>query len=237
MDETFSSLFAVNNLAGHVSYVLIAISYGLSNIFWLRVTACIGLLFEILYFWLTSEAMFTGIAWDIVFITINAWQLSRLLHDRFSVRLTHGDSTVLRQAFHRLDKAQIGRLLKAGSWRDLAPGEVLTRRGETVPELYFLCAGTLDVHLGDRAIARLCAGSFVGEVAFLTDQVASATVIAAEPARIIAFAKDKLTALCLRDEQVGLTLFRLIGDDLARKMVATSERAATSAQAWPYPAQ
>ncbi len=35
---------------GHVSYVSLALSYYLTSIYWLRVTAVDGLLFEIIYF-------------------------------------------------------------------------------------------------------------------------------------------------------------------------------------------
>ena len=51
----------------HVSYVLIALSYWMTNVFWLRVIAVVGLVFEILYFRMSGGAMHTGIGWDIIF--------------------------------------------------------------------------------------------------------------------------------------------------------------------------
>jgi uncharacterized membrane protein YbaN (DUF454 family) len=48
--------------AGHVSYLIIAISCWLTNIYWLRVTAVIGLLFEIAYFMIVGGiTLYTGI--------------------------------------------------------------------------------------------------------------------------------------------------------------------------------
>src|SRR6185503_16319868 len=49
MDDV-ATIFSLNNWPGHLSYVLIAISYWLTDIFWLRVTAVVGLSLEILYF-------------------------------------------------------------------------------------------------------------------------------------------------------------------------------------------
>lgn len=189
--------------------------------------ACIGLFFEIAYFWLTSEQMYTGIGWNIVFIVINLYQLFWLMHYRFSLRLPEAEAVSLRQAFHGLDDAQIGRLLKAGTWRSLQPGERLTEQGEKVSELYLLCSGRMEVFLGGRLIAHLAAGNFIGEVAFITGGPASATVTATENCRVVAFDKPRLGAICAGDEQVGATIFRLLGDDLARKMVKVSERAAS----------
>src|SRR5262249_59576195 len=39
-----------SDVPGNVSYVLIALSYWMTNVFWLRVIAVVGLVFEILYF-------------------------------------------------------------------------------------------------------------------------------------------------------------------------------------------
>ena len=66
---------------GHLSYILIAISYWLTSFFWLRVTAVIGLSLEILYFQLSGGALQAGIGWDIVFILINLYQIYRLVED------------------------------------------------------------------------------------------------------------------------------------------------------------
>jgi hypothetical protein len=70
MDD-LSTLFSLNNWPGHLSYILIAISYWLTDIFWLRVVAVVGLSFEILYFLLSGGDLRTGIGWDLVFILIN----------------------------------------------------------------------------------------------------------------------------------------------------------------------
>ena len=74
--------FSPADLPGHLSYVLIAISYYATNIYWLRVTAVIGLALEILYFQLSRGAMHTGIVWNLVFILINIYQLHVLLRER-----------------------------------------------------------------------------------------------------------------------------------------------------------
>src|SRR5262245_32993026 len=63
------------DVPGHVSYILIAISYWLTNIWWLRVTAVLGLSLEIVYFQMSGGSMHAGIGWDVVFIVINLYQM------------------------------------------------------------------------------------------------------------------------------------------------------------------
>ena len=60
MDD-LASLFSLNNWPGHLSYVLIAVSYWLTDMFWLRLVAVVGLTLEILYFILSGGDLRTGI--------------------------------------------------------------------------------------------------------------------------------------------------------------------------------
>ena len=69
------AIVSSNHWPGHLSYVLISISYWLTNMFWLRAFAVVGLSLEILYFWLSGGDLRAGIGWDLVFITINLYQL------------------------------------------------------------------------------------------------------------------------------------------------------------------
>jgi len=72
MDD-IGSMFSLNNLPGHLSYLLIAVSYWLTKMFWLRVVAIVGLSFEILYFYHSGGDLRTGIGWELIFILINAY--------------------------------------------------------------------------------------------------------------------------------------------------------------------
>ena len=66
--------------------MLIALSYWMTNVFWLRIIAVIGLFFEMLYFRMSGGDMHTGIGWDIIFIAINLYQIFRLVFDEHRLR-------------------------------------------------------------------------------------------------------------------------------------------------------
>jgi hypothetical protein len=136
MDD-LSTLFSLNNWPGHLSYILIAISYWLTDIFWLRVVAVVGLSFEILYFLLSGGDLRTGIGWDLVFILINLYQLYRLARDRLSLRLPEKERALLRKALVGLDDAQIARLLGAGELCDLEPGTRLAEENQQLENSTF----------------------------------------------------------------------------------------------------
>src|SRR5262245_29260453 len=170
--------FTLADIAGHLSYIMIAASYYLTNILWLRILAIIGLFFEITYFSLTSSDLFTGIAWNTIFILINSYQVYWLLLDRRALKLPLSEQFLLHRVLEGLDDAQIAKLLRVSEWRTLAPDDVLTLEERPVNELYFLCSGRAAVAVHGATVAHLERGSFVGEVAFLTGGAATASVTA-----------------------------------------------------------
>jgi hypothetical protein len=218
MPDSLYTYFNWNDVPGHISYLIIAISYYLTRMFWLRLMAVIGLFMEILYFVFTSDQLYTGIGWDLVFIAINLYQLYWLIIDRIRMRLPGADSLLLKQVLNGLDSIQIARLLKVGEWQNLEPGVALTREHKPVAELYCLISGRASVLVNETLIAHLNTGAFIGEIAFLTGQTATATVVIDQPARLLVFKKEKLHKIFAQDEQLSLRIHRLIGSDLAGKL-------------------
>jgi hypothetical protein len=209
--------------AGHVSYLIIAISYWLTNIYWLRVTAVVGLCFEVAYFVIMSDALYTGIAWDCVFIAINLLHLILLTRDRWRLRSAAGDIDLLRAMFDGLDDAQIGLLLKCADWRNFESGAALTQEGQPVEAVMMVSDGQASVTVGGRVVAYISRGTFVGEMAFLTGLPASATVTALQSCRALCLDQSRLKMLLLNDHQIAAVMHRLLGADLVHKLRAKNE--------------
>ncbi|HEV8392518.1 MAG TPA: cyclic nucleotide-binding domain-containing protein [Dongiaceae bacterium] len=217
----------LGDAAGHVSYLIIAISYWLTNIYWLRITAVVGLCFEVAYFVIVSgNTLYTGIGWDAIFIAINLLHLARLTRERLRMRLASDDRDLLRASFEGLDDSQIGMLLNSASWHKMPSGEQLTVEGMPVPALMLIAAGQVSVAVGDAIVARMGPGSFIGEMAFLTGGSASATVTATHPTRVMKIEQSRLKTLLVIDNQIAAVLHRLLGADLAQKLRARNEAAA-----------
>ena len=227
MDE-LGTLFSLSNLPGHISYLLIAISYWLTDIFWLRVVAVAGLSLEILYFWHSGGDLRTGMGWDLIFIAINLYQLYRLVKDRLSLRLPEADRDLLRSVFTGLDDPQIARLLIAGEFCDFAGGTTLAAENEALDRIFFVCSGRARVMIGGREVSLLEKGSFVGEVAFLTDKRATATVIAEGDMRALAFGRGELRQFFEKETEVAGLIYQLLGRELANKIKVSNRLLATA---------
>jgi CRP-like cAMP-binding protein len=213
-----ATLFSLNNWPGHLSYLLIAISYWLTDIFWLRVVAIVGLSLEILYFLSSGGDLRAGIGWDLVFILINAYQLSLLLRDRMLLRLPEEYRDLLRSVLTGLADTQIARLLVAGNFVDVVKGTLLAEENKPLDKLLFICSGHVRVVIAGREVAHLEKGNFVGEVAFLTEKPATATVIAEDDVRALVFERAKLSQFFRDETEVAGLIYQLLGRELANKI-------------------
>lgn len=217
-------LVTFGNVFGHLSYLILALSYWLTNIYWLRVVAVIGSALEIVYFSYTGGDLLVGIGWTVVFIAINVFHLILLTKERLSLRLPEEDAPLLRDSLAGLSDFQIAKLLRAADWKDYVPGDVLTRQDAPVDSLFFLCRGRANVEVSGKFITYLEKGTFVGEIAYLTGNPATATVTIDEPSRVLAFSKMKMARVVASDEQISGIMYQLLGRDLAMKMRRTNTR-------------
>jgi len=219
-----NDLISFGNTFGHLSYLILALSYWLTNIYWLRVVAVVGTLLEIIYFNYTGGNLLVGIGWSFVFIAINMFHLVLLTRERMSLRLPEADAPLLRDSLSGLSDNQIAKLLKAADWKDCPAGEILTRQDAPVDSLFFLCRGRANVEVSGKFITYLEKGAFIGEIAYLTGNPATATVTIEEPSRLLAFSKMKMARVVSSDDQISGIIYQLLGRDLAMKMRRTNTR-------------
>ena len=219
----FDQLLDPTYLPAHLAYIVLALSYFLTNMFWLRVRAIIGLFLEIVYFRLSGVG-YPGLAWDTIFILINLYELAWLVRDRINAKLPAAEAPALRQAFEGLDDSQIAKLLRAAEWKDFEAGETLTRQDAPVDSLFFLYKGRAHVEVDGSFITYLDSGSFVGEIAYLTGNPANARVTLDETSRVIVFSKMRLAKVVAGDRQLNGILYQVLGRDLAQKMRRSNSR-------------
>src|SRR6187200_229395 len=214
-----------SDVPGHVSYVLIAFSYWMTNVFWLRVIAVIGLIFEILYFRMSSGDMHTGIGWDAIFIVINLYQIFRLVFDEHRLRYMKELHLLSQGAFASLTREQLAQLVKVGSWRTFEPGTQVTREGEPVKDLVLICDGQMVVESQGQTITNLHGGSLVGELAFVSGNAASATVTVERMTRAFVLEMEMLRKVVRADDLLASAIDRVVGRDLAVKLTAATKTA------------
>ena len=212
--------------AANLCYLILAVSYLVSDLYWLRVLAVLALGLEGIYFYFGStRPLWVGIGWAAVFVAINIVQLVLMTRERLAVRLSERERLLHRGLFAELTSVQFNRFLHSGVWRQVDEGALLTTRGEPVPELLLIVEGSVKVTVGDQIIALQQAGSFVGEMSFMSGEQASATVSALGNVMLLAVSRPALDRLLGHDQSVATVLMRVIGHGLAKKLKARQPQA------------
>ena len=88
----------------------------------------------------------------------------------------------------------------------------LIREGEPGREFFVVVDGEIEVRRGSRRVARLGAGSFVGEIALLSRSPRTATVVATTPLRVLAIEGRDFVELLDSLPELWLKVARALAD-------------------------
>jgi len=110
--------------------------------------------------------------------------------------------------------------------RRLEDGAVVTRQGEPGTALYLVAAGEVRVVVseatGDREIAHLFESSLFGEMALITDQPRSASVVVVGEADVIEVSKEALARVTRQIPALKEVLDRFTRERLIKNLMQTS---------------
>lgn len=205
----------------HVANVLYLCSYLVRDILWLRVlTVAAGLSLIPFYGSCSEHVLWAPIAWNIVFMTVNVVQIGFLLRERRPQLFAGAEQELYATVFADLNPGEFRRLLKLGSWEDVAAGTTLVHRDTLVEDMMVLQSGAMEVRVDDDVIARLAAKQFIGEMSFLTGHTATADVVATEPCRVLVWSQESLSEALEKKPGLAFKIRGILGRDVVAKLRA-----------------
>ncbi len=194
----FEGLLDPHYAWGNFPYFLLVVSMLMRDMGWLRAIAIVAGVSRII---IRAFIVYDPVAviWESVLVAVNIGQLLLLWWESRNRKVSDDEKLLLTTILPSSPRRTWHRLLKGATWRELEPGHVVVREGEEVTDLVFVTDGAARVERGDRIIAIVTRGDFVGEMSFISGGTASATVIADRPMRIASFGRAQLQAMLERD--------------------------------------
>lgn len=203
----------------HLGFALLAASYLVRDMLWLRTIAVCSSMLMITFNLIAYKFPIWGIVgWNVFFISINIYNLVKLVRERANITFDQREQSVYDAVFPHLAPHQFRKLVDLVDWRELQPGGVLASDGEHIDALNFIVSGRAAVQVGGQTVAEIAAGDFVGEMAYLSGQPASADVVVTEAALVAAWPTEPLKALTERDVAVRMALQGALAGDLVEKL-------------------
>ncbi|MCG8450366.1 MAG: popeye domain-containing protein [Pirellulales bacterium] len=200
----------------HLANILFLLAYLVRDILWLRVLTVIATLCLIPYHFCCS--LHQPIYWSTVFILINLVQIALLVSERRPVFMGEVETRLYRTLFQVLSPREFIKLLSLAEWKKTTPGQVLLRQHEPVSELMLISKGKGNVELDGRFIAEVGPNQFVGEMGFLTEENASASVTANVPMEYLSWPADILKEFFEESPQIHIKVQGVLGADLVEKL-------------------
>jgi hypothetical protein len=159
------------NLIDDVANILFLGAFLFRDILALRVLSTTGYLTVLPYYYLQPEPLWTPILWTLLFISINGFQIWRLMMERRPIGFDGEQLALYNLLRDDFSAADVRKLLAAGHWRDVPAGTTYVVTGDRPDEACLVLLGGAVAKKGDRHVASFERG----------DLVASATALGLVP--------------------------------------------------------
>ena len=202
-------------IAGHLAFGLIAFSFLVKDILWLRIVPILASLFSVFYNWVIPiEPMWIAIHWNFVFIILNLYHIAVIIYEKRPIKMAPKDKELYETLFKDLSPVEYLKISKVAQWKTFKSGETIIRQEHLVPDLILIYNGTVDVVVENKKVAELKDGQFVGEMSFLTEKTATATCIVKHNTECLVWKQPEFKELLKRNPSLYYTIQSLLSNQL-----------------------
>jgi hypothetical protein len=202
-----------------VANAIYLLSYSVRDILWLRILTICGSSLLIPYYYLQASPLWAPIWWNVVFIAINVYWVTKLALERRPVPFSDEERRLYQLAFRNMDERDAYKLLRTGAWSSLLAGTTLMTQGKPIDALSLIVDGEVRLETDGVEIDTLDAGRFLGVPAFLsrgTHYTVPVTARATKPTRIVAWQFPQLAAQLAKDEDLEVAVEASLGLEIVR---------------------
>ena len=215
----------IATLAGHLAFGLIAFSFLVKDIFWLRILSIAASLFSVFYnYTIPTEPMWLAINWNFIFVGVNLYHIGIILYEKREVKMDEKDEELYQTLFKEMSPVEYLKISRAAKWETLKPGKRIITQGMPVPDLYLIYNGTVVITIDNEHIAQLKDGEFVGEMSFLTEKVATATCKVKYEAQCLVWKQREFKELLKRNPSLYFTIQSVLSAQVSDKLVSSTKK-------------
>jgi hypothetical protein len=179
-----------------------------------------GLFLTSYYFFVSDQPLWDAIVTNGMIDLVNFTMICVVIHERSTLAMP-ATTVAIYDRFSMMTPGQFRKVFRAGRLRTAARDETLAVEGAPLPRLFYVLDGEVEVekHGTRTPIGR---NVFIGEIAFLHDVPATATVRIREGSHYLEWTHEDLKALTARHPAIRTALLAHLNLDLSRKVAASS---------------
>jgi CRP-like cAMP-binding protein len=220
--------FSLTELAGHMSFLLLGLSFAFHDILWLRSLALgAGGCMMIFNFWHPyAGTLWLPLKWNTFFLATNLVHILYLLAARYQANnLSEEERHLYNLCFAstHLNTVDYMRLVRAGEFVEIKDGHYLTREQTHNSYVYLIAHGSAKVYVDGKCVYELNEGQFIGEMGLhvglrISDALQStASVVSDGPMSVLAWTRGTLIDVVEQNPEIATAVQATIAADLVRK--------------------
>lgn len=204
----------------YAGFLVKSLGYLARDELWLRCLLLLGTVFNILYYThYADEPMWDPIITNTLLALVNIGVIVVVVIERSTIGMRRADAQLFSK-FQFLTPGQFRVLLRRGHRRTTQAPEVILNEGAPVERLFYLVDGTAEAEKGSARF-EMHTGAFMGEIGFLTDRPASATVRLRPGTEYVVWEVAELRRLFRRSPALRNGLMAHLNRDLSGKVTAS----------------
>ena len=215
----------IATIAGHLAFGLIAFSFLVKDILYLRILSILASLFSVLYnFYIPLEPMWLPIGWNIIFVLVNLYHIAVIIYEKRPVKMSSKEKELYETMFRGLSPVEFLKITKVAQWKQFKSPLPIIQQGKPVNDLILIYNGMVDILVNDNKVAELKDGQFVGEMSFLTEKPATATCKVTHTTECLVWPQKDFKDLLKRNPSLYFTIQSLLSEQVSNNLVSSSQK-------------
>lgn len=208
---------------GNFAFILVACSFMVRDILWLRLLSITASFCSITYnTYVTENPLFVPIFWNLFFIALNFYHVTKIIYGNRKIHLSNKEEELYKMSFSQLNRIEFSKLIRMGEWKKVDAGAVLIKEDQPVSELLMIYNGNVEILVKDhdslKKVNELKDGQFVGEMSFLSSSMATATVKTIHPTEFVSWNQKNLKELMTRNPSLLFSLQAAMGTQITEAL-------------------
>ena len=207
----------IGSILLNIGVVLNFIALAFREILWIRVLLTLGYLLRFFYQFYFSHSMEASF-WMIVFVSINLFQIIRILNERRKRYIEPKIIDLYKTIFKDLSSYEFLYFWKIGKLRNKTDGEILINEGDYSNSINLILDGNVKISNENKEITLLSRGHFVGEISYLTKEPAIAEVVSCGGVTFIEWNNKQLNELKNNNKIFWIKIQNILLIDMIEKI-------------------
>lgn len=212
----------------YIGYGLYAVAYGTSiaaflmtKINHLRILFVVSSgCYALYYFIFPLEPLWLDVVSEGAFVVINLCMLSYVLWGRSRTQFSSQEKHIYDACFAGLETHEFKKILAISDWRVLEPGQQPIYKNQPVTNIYYLFSGEVEILRDHSAPITRRAGTVLGEISYMLEEVASADVFVKDRCLLLVISQQKLQKICKKNDRIGAAVEAMMASQAATKLAA-----------------